>query len=507
MRVRFAPSPTGYLHVGNARTALFNWLLARGSGGAFVLRIEDTDVERSTRESEAGILNDLRWLGLDWDEGPDAGGPCGPYRQSERLHLYASYAQELLNAGAAYHCFCSVAQLETDRRAAVAAGRPAIYAGTCRGLTSEQARDRISAGERPAIRFRVPDHRDVVFTDVVRGDVRFAGDVIGDPIIVRADGHPAYNFAVVVDDALMEITHVIRGEDHISNTPRQVLLYEALGFTPPVFAHLALVMGPDHSPLSKRHGATSVAEFRAKGYLPEALVNYLALIGWSPRHGTASSDADELMSIDELSRRFSLDAVGHSAGVFDEEKLAWVNRHYLKAADPLLVARLSVPYFTEAGVAMTPNASGMEFLASAMSMATASVDRLDQIPARLALLFDWDPSRALGDSAIREEMNSEGARSVASALAEELRASPRLDRERFRAVANSVKARTGQKAKALFHPIRIILTGRADGPELDLAVPAIDRGAELRSDSGIPAIVGCRERAAAFAGALIHGPG
>ncbi len=502
MRVRFAPSPTGQLHVGNARTALFNWLLARGSGGTFVLRIEDTDVERSTRESEAGILRDLRWLGLDWDEGPDAGGPCGPYRQSERLHLFESYAQELLNAGAAYYCFCSVAQLDADRQAAVAAGRPALYPGTCRGVSLAQARARMAAGERPAIRFRVPDHRDVVFTDLVRGDVRFGGDVLGDPVIVRADGHPAYNFAVVVDDALMEITHVIRGEDHISNTPRQVLLYEAMGFTPPAFAHLALVMGPDHSPLSKRHGATSVAEFRSKGYLPEALVNYLALIGWSPRHGTASSDADELLSIDELARRFSLDAVGHSAGVFDEEKLAWVNRHYLKAADPARIARLSVPYFVEAGVAMTPGAGGLQFLAGAMAMATASVDRIDQIPARLALLFDYDVTRALGDAGIREEMSAPAARAVVSALAEELAASPRLDRERFRAVANEVKARTGQKARALFHPIRIALTGRPDGPELDLLLPAIDRGAELPPGAGMPAIVGCRERAATFAGAL-----
>ena len=294
MRVRFAPSPTGYLHVGNARTALFNWLLARGQGrdsGTFILRIEDTDVERSTRESEAGIMRDLRWLGLDWDEGPDVGGPRGPYRQSERLHLYQSYAQELLASNAAYYCFCSPEKLEAEREEAVASGRPARYAGTCRRLTSEQVEARVQAGERPAVRFRVPDVPEVVFTDVVRGDLRFPIDVIGDPVIVRADGHPAYNFAVVVDDALMEVTHVIRGEDHISNTPRQVLLYEALGFTPPTFAHLALVMGPDHSPLSKRHGATSVDEFRAKGYLPEALVNYLALIGWSPR-GSADDTAE-----------------------------------------------------------------------------------------------------------------------------------------------------------------------------------------------------------------------
>src|SRR5216110_723844 len=354
MRVRFAPSPTGALHVGNVRTAIFNWLLARGSGGTFVLRIEDTDVERSTRESEASMLHDLRWLGLDWDEGPDIGGAHGPYRDSERLHLYQSYASELLNAGAAYYCFCSTAQLDADRQAAVAEGRPALYPGTCRKLTAEQAQARIAGGERPAIRFRVPEGRDVVFTDAVRGEVRFSGDVIGDPVIVRADGHPAYNFAVVVDDALMEVTHVIRGEDHISNTPRQILLYEAMGFTAPAFAHLSMVMGPDHAPLSKRHGATSVDEFRAKGYLPEALVNYLALIGWSP------GGNDELLPIDELARRFSLENVGHSAGVFDEEKLAWANRHYLKVADPPRIAELSIPFFNEGGVPMAPDDRGRE---------------------------------------------------------------------------------------------------------------------------------------------------
>jgi len=475
---------------------VFNWLLARGSGGTFILRIEDTDLERSTRESEASMLFDLRWLGLDWDEGPDIGGAHGPYRDSERLHLYQSYAAELLAAGAAYYCFCSTAQLDADRAAAVAAGLPALYPGTCRRLSSEQAQARITAGEHPAIRFRVPEGRDVSFMDAVRGELRFAGDVIGDPVIVRADTHPAYNFAVVVDDALMEITHVVRGEDHISNTPRQILMYEALGFTPPQFAHLALVMGPDHSPLSKRHGATSVAEFRTKGYLPEALVNYLALIGWSP------GNDDELLPVEELARRFSLDRVGHSAGVFDEEKLAWANRHYLKMAQPERIAALSVPFFKAAGVPMNPDARGIDFLATAMAMATSSVDRLNQIPARLALLFHYDAAAALAVPGVRDEMSTEAARAVATALAEELAAAPRLDRERFRAVANRVKTRTGQKAKALFHPIRVVLTGRAEGPELDLAVPAIDSGAELPADAGIPAIAGCRERAADFVRAL-----
>lgn len=505
MRVRFAPSPTGQLHVGNARTALFNWLLARGSGGTFILRIEDTDVERSTEESEAAILRDLSWLGLNWDEGPDVGGPRGPYRQSERLNLYASYAQELLTAGHAYYCFCSIAQLDAERQSALADGRPARYAGTCRRLSREQADARIAAGERAAIRFRVPEDRDVVFEDAVRGDVRFQTDVIGDPVIVRADGNPAYNFAVVVDDALMEVTHVVRGEDHISNTPRQVLMYEALGFTPPLFAHLALVMGPDHSPLSKRHGATSVAEFRSKGYLPEALVNYLALVGWSPRvAGAAGSTIDntELLPADELARRFSLERVGHSAGVFDEEKLAWVNRHYLKIADPIRIAALAVPFFAAAGLRLSPDARGLEFLASAMPIATSSVDRLDQIPARLAFLFDYAPDTTLGDPRVRREMREEAAQEVVRALAEELAKAPRLDRGRFREAAAAVRTRTGQKGKALFHPIRVALTGRAEGPELDLAIPALDGGADLPPGAGIPRILGCRERAAAFVRAL-----
>jgi nondiscriminating glutamyl-tRNA synthetase len=499
LRVRFAPSPTGQLHVGNARTALFNWLLARGSGAPFVLRIEDTDVERSSVESEEAILRDLHWLGLDWDEGPDVGGSCGPYRQSERLHLYASYANELLNSGHAYYCFCSREQLEEERAAAVAAGLPAKYSGRCRSIGREQSEARIAAGERPAIRFQVPENREIVFGDAVRGEVRFHTDVIGDPVIMRADGTPAYNFAVVVDDALMAITHVIRGEDHISNTPRQILLYETLGFAPPTFAHLALVLGPDHSPLSKRHGATSVAEFRSKGFLPEALVNYLALIGWTPR---TTSDDEELLPVQELARRFSLESVGLSAGVFDEEKLAWVNRHYLKRAAPERLADLSIPFFVHAGIEMAPDSAGREFLAAVVPIASTSVDRLDQVPARLSFLFDCSPEATLADPDVAAEMRAGGARAVVAALAEALTNAPRLDREKFRAIAADLKTRTGQKGKALFHPIRVALTCRREGPELDLAIPAIDSGALLPPTAGLPKILGCRERAAAFMRAL-----
>ena len=502
MRVRFAPSPTGQLHVGNARTALFNWLLAHGQDGTFVLRIEDTDAERSTRESETSILEDLRWLGLDWDEGPDIGGPHGPYRQSERLHLYASYANELIAGAHAYYCFCSPAKLEEDRKAMLAAGRPPRYSGTCRNIPPADALARIDAGERPVIRFRVPETTEVSFTDLVRGEVTFNTEVIGDPVLVRSDGRPAYNFAVVVDDALMEITHVIRGEDHISNTPRQLLLYQALGFEPPHFAHLALVMGPDHTPLSKRHGATSVAEFRLRGFLPEALVNYLALIGWSP--GAAADDPgaiEELLPVDELARRFRIEDVGHSAGVFDVEKLAWMNRHYMKIAAPRRTAVESIRYFLARGYVKRRTDEALDYIATLLPMAVGSVDRLEEIPDRLHFIFDFDPAAAMRRDDVVQVLKEKGAREVIAALADAI-SGPLLDREAFRAAAAKVRERTGQKGKALFHPIRVALTGAEGGPELDLAVPAIDRGAALPPQAAVVKVLSCKERAQLFAKAI-----
>ena len=292
MRVRFAPSPTGHLHVGNARTALFNWLLARHEHGTFILRIEDTDIERSTRESEHAIMDDLRWMGLTWDEGVEVGGdarPLSPVRAARHLRRPRAAA-----ARSRPGVLLLLLRGEARSRAAgdARAGLPPKYAGTCRAIAPDDAaRARGRRRRRPVIRLRVPAGARSPFDDIVRGPVTFHTDVIGDPVLVRSDGMPAYNFAVVIDDALMQVTHVVRGEDHISNTPRQVLLYEAFGWQPPAFAHLSLVMGPDHTPLSKRHGATSVAEFRAKGYLPEALVNYLALIGWSPGRGRGSAAA------------------------------------------------------------------------------------------------------------------------------------------------------------------------------------------------------------------------
>jgi glutamyl-tRNA synthetase/nondiscriminating glutamyl-tRNA synthetase len=493
MRLRFAPSPTGQIHVGNARTALFNWLMARGAGATFVLRIEDTDFARSTKEAEGSAIDDLRWLGLNWDEGADAGGAHGPYRQSERLHIYRAHAVELMSKGQAYHCFCSEEQLEMDRYQALRNMQPPKYVGRCRNIPREEARRRVEGGEPATVRFRVPDgDREVGWEDLVRGRVAFTTDVIGDFVMLRSDGVPAYNFAVVVDDALMEISHVIRGEDHISNTPRQLLLYEAFGWKPPRFGHVSMVLGPDHAKLSKRHGATSVGEFRERGYLPEALANYLALIGWSP------GENQELLPLGELATRFRIEDVGKSAGVFDPEKLAWVNRHYLKIAAPERLVELALPFLRQQGwigrEGRDPKA--LDFLAKAVGTAAQSVDRLDQVPGRLHFLFDYSAEASLADPAIRAEATD--ARAVIAALAGELAtAGPLTDKETFRALAGRVRDRTGARGKGLFHPIRLALTGEPEGLELDIAVPLIEQGAAIRN-AEVRAVFSAADRAAAF---------
>lgn len=285
IRVRFAPSPTGYLHVGNARTALFNWLFVRQKKGVFILRIEDTDVERSAVEYEKKLMSDLHWLGLDWDEGPDDGGKLGPYRQSHRLDIYRDHTQHLLEKGKAYYCFCSPEEIQRERERALSEGRMPIYSGKCRRIARDKARRRLESGEKAAVRLKIPDEGNLSYYDLVRGSLIFDLKLIGDPILVRSSGLPAYNYAVVIDDFLMKITHVIRGEDHISNTPLQLLIYKAFNFPPPQFAHLSMVMGKDNTRLSKRHGATAVDQFEKLGVLPSALFNYLALLGWAPPEG------------------------------------------------------------------------------------------------------------------------------------------------------------------------------------------------------------------------------
>ena len=342
IRVRFAPSPTGYLHIGNARTALFNWLFARHYGGCFILRIEDTDTDRHVAEAEGLIIQDLKWMGLDWDEGPDKGGPYGPYRQSDRLDIYQSYAQKLVESGRAYYCYCTPEELEASRQKMLASGQTPQYDGRCLHLSDEQKKEFEKEGRRPSVRFRTLGDA-VVVNDLIRGEVSFDGQTIGDFIILRSDGRAAYNFAVVIDDIQMEITHVLRGEDHLSNTPRQVLIYQALGFNPPQFGHMPMILGPDRTRLSKRHGATSVVSYREKGYLPEAINNYLALLGWS------SPDEEEILPQEKLVQKFTVDRISRSAAIFDLTKLNWMNGNYIREAELDRITRLCIPFLKEKG--------------------------------------------------------------------------------------------------------------------------------------------------------------
>ena len=323
-RLRFPPSPTGRLHIGNVRTALYNWLVARRVGGAFVLRIEDTDVVRSTMESEERLLEDLRWLGLDWDEGPDIGGPHAPYRQSERIGTFRRYARRLIESGKAYHCFCSPEQLKAGRERALAEGRTPGYSGACRSIAPDEAERRIEKGEPAAIRFKVEEGPAIAWRDLVHGELSFGRDVIGDFVVVRSGGIPAYNFAVTVDDALMNITNVIRGDDHISNTPKQLLIQDALGFPRPEYAHLPLILGSDRSKLSKRHGSTAVSELKKEGYLPEALINFMAFMGWNP------GDEREIYSLASLTKEFSLEKIQKGGAVFNIKKLDFLNGFYIR---------------------------------------------------------------------------------------------------------------------------------------------------------------------------------
>ena len=329
IRVRFAPSPTGYLHVGGARTALFNWLLARKLGGTFILRIEDTDVERSTKESVDAILQGMKWLGLDWDE--------GPFYQSDSFPLYKEHVRKLLDEGKAYKCYCTAEELEAKRDLAMKEGRKPKYDGTCRERAD-------GCNDSPyVVRFRAPQGDEVAFDDLIKGRIAFPAEELDDLIIQRTDGTPTYNFCVVIDDAVMRITTVIRGDDHVNNTPRQIQLYQALGFPVPRFAHVPMILGSDKARLSKRHGATSVIAYRDMGYLPEALMNYLVRLGWS--HGD-----DEIFSREEMIQMFDIGNVGRSAGVFNTDKLNWLNAHYIKTGDPERLADLLLPHLSSRGV-------------------------------------------------------------------------------------------------------------------------------------------------------------
>ena len=505
IRVRFAPSPTGHLHVGNARTALFNWLFARKSGGRMILRIEDTDLDRSEARFESQLIDDLKWLGLDWDEGPDVGGAFRPYRQSDRLTIYREHAERLLSEHKAYLCFCTEEELQRERDRAAAEHRQPIYSGKCRTVDASEAQRRRASGEACAIRLRIPEHP-IRFHDIVHGEVEFSSEVVSDPIILRSSGMPVYNYVVVIDDALMKITHVIRGDDHLSNTPKQVALYEALGWPVPEFAHLSTILGADRERLSKRHGATSIANFREMGVLPEALVNYLALLGWAPSGGTR-----EIFSREELVKEFSLERVTPSPAVFDMEKLYWLNRHYLKEAAPERVERLAAPYFArDIGELPVPydatsTSSGTaglgQWFASVIRLLAPSVDRLEQLPERASLIFNYDPRTALASPENAEVLGWPNTDAVLTRftykiLEDESAQEKRLSAEQFKKIVNEVKAESGAKGKELFHPIRIVITGSHSGPEFDKLIPIIEEGSRLPLPSHVMSV---RERVEAFA--------
>jgi nondiscriminating glutamyl-tRNA synthetase len=477
-RVRFAPSPTGMLHVGNARTALYNWLFAKHNGGTAILRIEDTDVERSEARYESFLIEDLHWLGLTWEEGPVMGGAHGPYRQSERLPIYAEHTERLLAEGKAYRCFCTPEQLEAARAVAAAAHQPQVYSGRCRALSVEEAETRAASGEPYAVRLHIPDHP-IRFRDLVRGDVEFPAEAVSDPVLVRSNGMPVYNYVVAVDDALMEITHVIRGDDHVSNTPKQVAIYEAFGWQVPEFAHLSTILGSDRERLSKRHGATSIASFREMGYLPEALVNYLALLGWGPEGGTR-----ETFTPEELIAEFKLERVTPSPAVFDFGKLDWLNRHYLKLRPIAEIAELAWPYFEKTGyLGAREKASPelREWFERLIVVLLPGVDRLDQLPAKAAFLFSLDSAKTKADPENAAILASELGQRVIGAFATRALAEPGpITPERFKELMNQVKQETGAKGKDLFHPVRILLTGSHSGPEFDKIIPLFESGAALR---------------------------
>ncbi len=488
------------LHIGNARTALFNWLFARGSGpgSGFVLRVENTDVERSEERHELQLMEDLLWLGLRWDEGPVVGGPHAPYRQSERLAIYARHTAQLLDTEKAYRCFCTTEQLEADRENALTTHQPQNYVGRCRAIPPADSAARARAGEPFAVRLRIPEHP-LRFHDLVRGPVEFPHETISDPVLVRSGTHneggmPVYNYVVTIDDALMGITHVIRGDDHISNTPRQVAVYEAFGWQVPEFAHLSTILGEDRERLSKRHGATSVASFREMGILPEALMNYLALLGWGPSGGDR-----EVFSAEELVKEFQLERVTASPAVFDWSKLRYLNRHYLKTGNPARLLELAWPFFTAAGYLPARGSAAPEIAGWAGSMLALflhSIDQLDELPAKSAFLFGVDLAAVRADPENAALLATDASEKVLSAFAARLQThAGSVTPELFKDWMSAVKEETGVKGKDLFHPVRIALTGMHSGPEFDKLLPVIEQGAELPLPAHVPSV---RERMEGF---------
>lgn len=453
-KVRFAPSPTGPLHIGGARSALFNYLYAEHQGGEMVLRIEDTDLDRSHREYEEEIIESLKWLGLSWTEGVDVGGDNGPYRQTERLDIYRQYIQQLLEQGQAYYCFCSQEELEAERQAQFAQGLTPHYGGKCSQLDGAEVKRRLATGESASIRFRVPHNTIYVVNDLVRDNVSFESDNSGDFIIVKSDGIPVYNFAVVIDDYLMGVTHVIRAEEHLSNTPRQLMIYDALKIARPEFAHISLILGNDRQKMSKRHGATSLIQYREKGYLPAALFNFLALLGWSPE------GEQEILSKAEIIANFTLERVSKSPAVFDVDKLNWMNQQYIKQLSTQELIDLLLPYIEKSEYA--------EDFASLP--ANTVVILIEAIRDHLVCLSDVAPLLEVFfrdveyETEAWEVLQQENVLLVLQSFRDELPEfmEPQEIKQFIKALVKKIKL----KPKDVYMPLRSALSGRTHGPEL-----------------------------------------
>lgn len=456
IRVRIAPSPTGNLHVGTARTALFNYMFAHRHGGKFILRIEDTDLDRSEAQYEQNIYDGLKALGLTWDEGPDVGGPFSPYKQSDRMDTYRQWAEQLQAEGKAYRCYCTEAELDAEREHAQAEKRAYIYSGRCRDAKTVEALQQ-DASRKPTLRFHVPDTRgDIVFNDIVRGPVHFDAALLGDFVIQKSNGTPTYNFAVVVDDLLMEITHVIRGEDHISNTPRQILLFEALGKPLPQFAHLGMILAPDRSKLSKRHGATAVSEFIAQGYLSEAFCNFLALLGWSP------PDGEEVASLDHHMAQFSLDRIAHSGAIFDKAKLDWMNGHLIRSMPlPALLERAR-PFLNDFDL----HQYSAEKLCLILDAVREPITTLGELPE--AVLYFFGSKVVLDAALVGEVLMNDDARSVLVSMQQDFLATADFEAPETLAAQfkDFIQRQKPLKGKAVMWPIRVALTGRTHGADL-----------------------------------------
>jgi nondiscriminating glutamyl-tRNA synthetase len=463
VRVRFAPAPTGLLHIGNARTALFNFLFAKRHQGTFVLRIEDTDIERSTEPSIDRIIEDLKWLGISWDEGPDRDGSNGPYRQSQRLSIYQEFANRLLQEGKSYKCFCSEERLEKLRKEQLSKGKMPRYDGRCRSLSEEEIAKMESSGLQSVLRFHVGGGP-ILFEDLIHEKMNFDSAGIGDFIIVRSDGMAAYNFACVLDDHLMAITHVIRGEDHLSNTPRQILLYQALSWQPPTFAHHPLILGPDRSPLSKRHGATAVSQYREEGFLPEALQNYLVLLGWTPPSG------EEILPLQKMVEDFSIQAVSRSAPIYNRKKLEWLNSFYIREKEEPQLSEILIPYLRKAGLWI--DQMDRQWLNQISGVLKENLVILSQVEEYLGIFFDEKFFFEDGAKTILlDPRNRETLRSVLSILEDpsEITSDGQIS------LLTQLEKKTKRKGKDLYAPLRAAVTGKTKGPELAQTLPLLGK--------------------------------